>query len=133
MSKISAAVTYKKDDSKKKIDRVMSELKRYKAMKSAVKVSDLAFKCNVSKSFIYKNESIVKYIKEINKDSDTKAISFITRKEQKAISSIKSKYDSIKNECIVLKKELSNIKEENKRLREYIEELQSNKAIRSVK
>lgn len=133
MNKIAAAVTFKKDDSEKKIKRVMDELKRYRAMKSAVKVADLAFKCNVSKSFIYKNESIVKYIKEINKDSDTTAISFVTRKEQKTIASVKSKYDSLKNECITLKKEVSDLKEENQRLREYIEDLQSNKKVRPVK
>lgn len=132
MSKIAAAVTYKKDDSEKKVKRVTDELKRYRAMKSPVKVADLAFKCNVSKSFIYKNEDIIKLIKDINKDSDSTSISFFTRKEQKAISSMKSKYDAVKNECIALKKDISELKEENQRLRDYIEELQSNSKLRVI-
>lgn len=132
MSKITAAVTYKKDDSEKKVKRVVDELKRCQAMKSAVKVADLAFKCNVSKSFIYKNDCIVKLIKEINKNSDSTSISFVTRKEQKSIAAIKSKYEAIKGECEKLKKEVAEIKSENQRLREYIEELQSNQKIRLI-
>ena len=133
MSKIAAAVTFKKEESEKKVKRVMEELKRCRAMKAAVNVADLAFKCNVSKSFIYKNESIVKLIKEVNKDADSTAISFVTRKEQKSIATIKSKYEAVKGECANLKKELIELKNENQRLREYIEDLQSNKKIRSIK
>lgn len=132
MSRIAAAVTFKKEESEKKVKRVMEELKRCRAMKAAVKVADLAFKCNVSKSFIYKNESIVKLIKEVNKDADSTAISFVTRKEQKSIAAIKSKYEAIKGECTNLKKEVAELKGENQRLREYIEELQSNQKIRLI-
>lgn len=134
MNKIQAAIDFKKDQSSKKVSKVIREIERCNAISSKINIAELAFRCDVSKSFIYKNEKIMLLIKKNkNEASNGKAINFISKRDQKTIEVIKSKYESLKFECQKLKSENTSLKEENQRLRDYLEKIQSQSKLKIVK
>lgn len=134
MKKINAAIEFKKNDSKKKMKKVIDEIQDCCRNKSKIKVPDVAFKCNVSVSFIYKNEELISLIRAHNKKyNESYSIEFISKKDRKTIETLKSKYDTLKSECKVLKDENTKLKDEAKLLRNYIEKLQSQNSLRVVK
>lgn len=134
MNKIQAAIDFKRNQSSNKIAKVKKEIERCNAISSKIKIAEIAFRCGVSKSFIYKNEDIMLLIKNNkNSDSNGKAIDFISKRDQKTIETIKSKFESLKSECQVLKSENLSLKEENQRLRDYLEKIQSQSKFKVVK
>lgn len=134
MDKIQAAIDFKKNQSKKKIFKVKKEIERCNAVSSKINIAEIAFRCDVSKSFIYKNEEIMSLIKKNkNINSNGKAIDFISKRDQKTIEIVKSKFESLKSECQNLKSENLSLKEENQRLRDYLEKIQSQSKFKVVK
>jgi len=134
MKKISAAIEFKKNDSENKILKVGNEINRCSINKTKIKVPDLAFRCNVSISFIYKNIELMKLIRDHNEKYNVGySNEFISKKDKKTIETLKSKYDSLKSECKILKEENIKLKEEGKKLRNYIEKLQSQNSLRIIK